>query len=464
MDVPVAILKERIEELKMKNLSKLVLVTFSLMMLFSLNVSAQEATAEKRTLIKNVSIFNGNSGELITGRDVVVEGNRIKSNVSSGGDESTFDEVIDGKGGYLSPGLIDSHSHAVMGGDENTFVNGDQNYVQLFAAMEMEEMLLRGVTTIRDAGGNTFGLKKAIDDGITDGPRIYPSGALITQYAGHMDFRSAVHTSLPKEWGGPVSMPEKNGHAMLANGPDQMTIAVRQQLFLGATQIKLAVGGGVSSFQDPLYVNEFTTAEIEAAVAAAADYGTYVMTHVFNEVGVKRAIEAGVKSIEHGHLMNEEDAKLMAEKGVILSTQCQVFEQLKPVYTDPVRKGKLEEAMTGMDNMFEFAKKYNIKVAYGTDLLFSREGRKEQLKDLTLRKKWYTSPEIMIQATGTGGEVVGLCGERNPYGKVGVIEEGAMADILIYSKNPLEDVTIVEDYENNLKLIIKDGKTYKNTL
>jgi imidazolonepropionase-like amidohydrolase len=259
-------------------------------------------------------------------------------------------------------------------------------------------------------------------------------------------------------------MPEKNGHAMLANGPDQMTIAVRQQLFLGATQIKLAVGGGVSSFQDPLYVNEFTTAEIEAAVAAAADYGTYVMTHVFNEVGVKRAIEAGVKSIEHGHLMNEEDAKLMAEKGVILSTQCQVFEQLKPVYTDPVRKGKLEEAMTGMDNMFEFAKKYNIKVAYGTDLLFSPEGRKEQLKDLTLRKKWYTSPEIMIQATGTGGEVVALCGERNPYGKVGVIEEGAMADILIYSKNPLEDVTIVEDYENNLKLIIKDGKTYKNTL
>ncbi len=188
------------------------------------------------------------------------------------------------------------------------------------------------------------------------------------------------------------------------------------------------------------------------------------MTHVFNEVGVKRAIEAGVKTIEHGHMMNEEDAKLMAEKGVILSTQCQVFAQLAPVYTDPIRKGKLAEAMTGMDNMFKFAKKYNVKVAYGTDLLFSPEGRKEQLKDLTLRKKWYTSPEIMVQATGTGGDVVGLSGQRNPYGKVGVIEEGAMADILIYSKNPLEDVTIVEDYENNLKLIIKDEKTFKNTL
>jgi len=351
-----------------------------------------------------------------------------------------------------------------MGGDENTFINGDQNYVQLFAAMEMEDMLLRGVTTIRDAGGNTFALKKAIDDGIVDGPRIYPSGAILSQYSGHVDFRTPNPTDLPKEWGGQISPGEKNGHAMLANGPDQVMTAVRQQLFLGATQIKLAVGGGVSSFTDPLYVNEYTSAEIKAAVDAANDYGTYVMTHVFNEVGVKRAIEAGVKTIEHGHLMTEEDAKLMAEKGVILSTQCQVFAQVDEIYKDPIRKGKIDVALKGMDNMFKLAKKYNIKVAYGTDLLFSYEGRKTQLKDLTLRKQWYNSSEIMIQATGIGGEVVGLCGKSNPYGKVGVIEEGAMADILIYSKNPLEDVSIVEDYENNLKLIIKDGKTYKNTL
>jgi imidazolonepropionase-like amidohydrolase len=393
----------------MKNRSKLILAICSLLIMFSINVSAQYANAEKQILIKNVSIFNGNSGKLITGKDVVVEGNKIKSIVSSGGNESNFDEVIDGKGGYLSPGIIDCHAHAVMGGDENTFLNGDQHYVQLFAAMEMEEMLLRGVTTIRDAGGNTFALKKAIDDGLVDGPRIYPSGAILSQYSGHVDFRTPNPANLPKEWGGPISPGEVNGHAMLANGPDQVMMAVRQQLFLGATQIKLAVGGGVSSFTDPLYVNEYTTAEIKAAVDAANDYGTYVMTHVFNEVGVKRAIEAGVKTIEHGHLMNEEDAKLMAEKGVILSTQCQVMAQLAPIYTDPIRKGKLDEAMTGMDNMFKMAKKYNIKVAYGTDLLFSYEGRKEQLKDLTLRKQWYNSPEIMIQATGTGGEVVGLC-------------------------------------------------------
>jgi len=186
------------------------------------------------------------------------------------------------------------------------------------------------------------------------------------------------------------------------------------------------------------------------------------MTHVYNPVGIKRAINAGVKTIEHGHLIDEEAAKLMAEKGVYLSTQILVMTQLKPLYTDPIRAAKLKQALDGMDKMFMLAKKYNIKVAYGTDLLFSYEGRKQQLHDLTLRKKYYDSAEIMIQATGTSGEVVGLSGKRNPYGKLGVIETGGMADILIYSENPLKDVSIVEDYESNLKLIMKDGKVYKN--
>ena len=426
--------------------------------------STQAAAADAEILITNVSIFNGTSEELITGEDVVLRGNTIARLIPAGTGGTGFAEVIDGKGGYLSPGLIDCHAHAVMGGDEHAFFNGDPNYVQLFAAMELREMLMRGVTTIRDQGGNVFALKKAIDDGLTIGPRIYPSGALISQYSGHGDFRPNRPTNLPRAWGGPLGPGEADGHVMLANGKDQLVTAVRQQLFLGATQIKIAVGGGVSSFTDPLYVTEYSPEELAAAVEAAADYGTYVMTHVFNEVGIKRAVEAGVKTIEHGHLLNEESAKLMAEKGLILSTQVYVLTQLEPIYTDPVRGGKLKEAIEGMDNMFRLAKQYGVKVAYGTDLLFSYEGRKKQLYELTLRKKWFDSAEIMIQATGNGGDVVGLSGRRNPYGKVGVIEKGAMADILIYSKNPLEDVSIVEDDENNLKLVIKDGKVYKNTL
>ncbi len=441
-------------------------VTLALVMIASVFVVAEEKEEATNTkvLITNVSIFNGTTKTLITGKDVVLSGNKIAMLVPAGSANDSFSEVIDGKGGYLTPGIIDAHAHAVMGADEGLFFNGDQNYIQLFAAKELDEMLMRGVTTMRDAGGNTFALKKAIDEGLINGPRIYPSGAIISQYSGHGDFRPNNPAILPKEWGGPVGPGEANGHVMLANGKDQVMAAVRQQLFLGATQIKVAVGGGVSSFTDPLYVNEYTPDELSAAVEVAADFGTYVQVHVFNEQGIKRAIEAGVKTIEHGHLMNAEDAKLMAKKGVILSTQVQVMDQLKPLYTDPVRKAKLKESLDGMDNMFKLAKKYKVKIAYGTDLLFSYEGRKQQLKDLTLRKEWFDSADIMIQATGNGGEVVALCGKRNPFGKLGVIEKGAMADVLIYNKNPLEDVSIVEDYENNLKLIMKDGKVYKNTL
>lgn len=415
-------------------------------------------------LITNVSIFNGTSGTLITGKDVVTKGNKIDQIVPAGSAGTGYDEVIDGKGGYLTPGLIDLHMHAAFGVSEEDFLHGDQAYVQIYSAMEMGEMLLRGVTTVRDAAGNTYGLKRAIDEGIVPGPRMYPAGIALSQYSGHMDFGFGNPNNLPKEWGGPLHPGEASAHLALANGKDQVMQATRNALFLGSTQIKICVAGGVSSFTDPLYVIEYSPEEIRAAVDAAADYGTYVMAHAHSSEGVIRAVENGVKSIEHGSLLNEEAAKAMAEKGVVYIPSFQVAAQLKPLYTDPIRKAKLEQAAEGLSNAMKAAKKYGLTIGWGTDLLFSYEGRKEQLKDLGLRKQWFTSAEVMIQATGNGGKIVGLCGKRNPYGRVGVIEEGAMADVLIYSKNPLEDVSIVEDYENNLKLIVKDGRVYKNTL
>ena len=415
-------------------------------------------------LITNVSIFNGTSGTLITGRDVVLNGNKIAALIPAGSGGTGYAQVIDGKGGYLTPGLIDSHTHSTMGVEESDYMEGDQAYVQVHSAVELGEMLMRGVTTIRDAAGSSFGLKRAIDEGLVPGPRVYPAGALISQYSGHADFRPQNPTALPKEWGGPLGPAEASGHVMVANGVDQVTVAARQQLFLGATQIKIAVAGGVSSFTDPLYVVEYSPEEIRAAVAAAKDYGTYVMAHSHSPQGVIRAVENGVLSIEHGSLLNEEAAQLMAEKGVVFVPSVQVLAQLKPIYTDPIRKAKLQEAMEGTSNAMKAAKEHGVLVGFGTDLLFSYEGRKDQLKDLGLRKQWFTSAEIMIQATGNGGKIVAMCGKRNPYGKVGVIEEGAMADLLIYSENPLDDVSIVEDYENNLELIVKDGKVYKNTL
>ena len=426
-------------------------------------VVAQETKAPPQTLITNVSIFDGTSEKLITGRDIVVSGNKIASLIPAGSGGSRYAQVIDGKGGYLTPGLIDVHWHMGMGVNEREYF-GDQAYVAIHSAKEAEQQLMRGVTTVRDAAGNVFGLKKAIDTGVTPGPRIYPSGALISQYSGHGDVRSGKPTVMAKEWGGPVGMGVSDGNMILANGYDQVLAATRQQLFLGATQIKIAVTGGVSSFTDPLYVMEFTEEEIQAAVKAASDYGTYVMAHGHDSAGVIRALNNGVRSIEHGSVLNEEAVKLMAKKGAVFVESFEVLAQLKPLYTDPVRKAKLDNATKGSADVAKWAKKYGVLMGFGTDLLFSAEGRKNELKDLELRKEFFSSPEIMIQATGNGGKIVGMTGKRNPYGKLGVIEEGAMADILIYSKNPLEDVAVVTDYDNNLKLIIKDGNVYKNTL
>ena len=419
---------------------------------------------EHRTLIKNISIFNGRSEDLIKGKDVVLLDNTIEKIIPAGSQEDAYGKVIDGKGGFLTPGIIDNHLHLMMGASQAEFFNGPFQYVTCVAIREMEDMLMRGVTTVRDVGGNTFGLKKAVDNGMLLGPRIYGSGGLISQYSGHLDFRNP--NDLPKEWGGPVTPLERPelGCGLLVSGSVQMAAAARHYLYLGASFIKIATGGGVSSYTDPLYVNELVHEEIETAVRVAEDYGTYVAAHVFNPVGIKRSLNAGVKSIEHAHLIDEEAMELMAEKEAILSTQVYVLTMLEPIYTDALRAGKLKEALDGMDNMFKLAKKYKVKIVYGTDLLFDYEGRKDQLKDLTLRKPWFTSAEIMIQATGNAYDCLAMCGKRNTYGKVGLIEEGAMADVLIYDKNPLEDVAVVEDHENHLKLIIKDGKVFKNKL
>ena len=424
-------------------------------------VAAQDAP--QKILIKNVSIFNGTSETLITGQDVVLVGNKIDKIIPAGSGGAGYDRIIDGKGGYLTPGLIDNHWHCVLALDYGVVFSSPAQYLDAIAVWEAEQLLMRGVTTVRDAGGNTAGLKRATDEGYVTGPRIYPSQAVLTQYSGHTDFRNP--NFLPKEWGGPISPVEQMGLGLLVNGRDQMLQAVRDNLYKGASQIKLAVSGGVSSYSDPLYANEFLPEEIEAAVAAAEDYGTYVMTHVHNAVAIKRALKAGVKSIEHAMLADEEAIRMIADMGAYASVQALVAKQLLSVYkeSDP-RLAKAQAAWDNVGNVFGWIKKHNVTMGWGTDLLEGLDTRKQQLDDLILRKEWFSSPELMIQATGNDGEIVALSGKRNPYGKLGVIEEGAMADVLIYDKNPLQDVAIIGDFENNLKLVVKDGKVYKNTL
>ena len=416
----------------------------------------------KRILIKNVSIFNGTSQKLITGKDVVLVGNKIDRIIPAGSGGAKFDQVIDGKGGYLSPGLIDMHWHMSLGVGFEESAKSSIQYAAFGIAADAKDFLMRGFTTCRDAAGPVAGVQRAIDEGLISGPRIYPSEIGLSQYSGHIDFRNPNYP--PKEWGGPLDPIEQIGFAYLVNNPDEVRMVVRHNLYKGATQIKMAASGSVSGVADPLYVLEFTQEEIEAAVQAAEDFGTYVQVHAHNAAAIKRALKAGVKTIEHGSFIDAEGMKLLVKKGAYFTPTVQVGVSLMDD-PDPLMASKAKQATDGVGNAMKLAKKYKAKVLFGTDMIFSKEARLQQAKELTVRKRWFSSPEIMIQATGNAGEALyELTGKRNPYGRVGVIEPGAMADVVIFSKNFMQDVSIVEDADNNLKLIIKDGKVYKNTL
>lgn len=218
------------------------------------------------------------------------------------------------------PGMIDAHAHLV--GMANTLLDlamASQTQLAATTLARAKGTLLRGFTTVRDMAGDTAGIKKVIDGEPALGPRIYPSQAAISQTAGHGDFGFVYET--PTALGGNESRAETIGFMRVADGVDRVLAAVREQLKLGASQIKLMVGGGAASMYDPLYTVQFTSPELAAAVQAATDYGTYVATHVYNVAGIRRAVQAGVKSIEHGHLADEPTIAMLAERDVWLSTQ-----------------------------------------------------------------------------------------------------------------------------------------------
>jgi imidazolonepropionase-like amidohydrolase len=322
---------------------------------------------------------------------------------------------------------------------------------------------MRGFTTVRDVGGPVFGLKRAIDEGIVTGPRIYPSGAVITVTSGHGDFRQL--TDLPRTIGGMLTRMEQVGGAMVADSPDEVRVRVREQLMQGASQVKLTAGGGVSSPFSPVDVTTFTQAELRAAVEAAENWGTYVAAHAFTPAAIQTAIAAGVKCIEHGMLMDEATAKLLAEKDIWLSLQ-PLPEDLRLGFpVGSVQRAKADEVWPGIARSYEFAKKYKIKTAWGTDVLFSRALAQQQGAILASLTRWYTPAEALVMATSTNAELLALSGKRNPYpGKLGAVKEGALADLLLVDGDPLENIGLIADPDKNFLVIMKDGRIYKNTL
>jgi len=427
--------------------------------------SAASATAAT-TLFQNVRIFDGKSGTLSAPSSVLVRGNKIER-IAAGPvptDRSATAVLIDGGGRTLMPGLIDMHWHTMLVRPTHAaLLTADIGYLNLIAGAEATATLMRGFTTVRDMGGPAFGLKRAIDDGTIAGPRIYPSGAIITVTSGHGDFRQAFE--LPRVVGAPQSRGEQIGAAMIADSPDEVRVRVREQLLQGATQIKLTAGGGVASPNSPLDASTFTEAELRAAVEAAENWGTYVTVHAYTPASIQRAIAAGVKCIEHGHLMDEPTAKLIAEKGIWLSTQAFPDELADAFPPGSTERAKALEVFAGTDKTFTLAKKYKIKTAFGTDILFSPRLAQRQGELLTKLVRWYSSTETLAMATGTNAELLALSGKRNPYpGKLGVVEEGALADLLLVDGDPLANIKLIEDPEKNLLVIMKDGRIYKNAL
>lgn len=438
--------------------------------LSALGLPSRRATAQpapaaspRAILLTNFRLFDGRSARLREGLRLLVEGSRIKSLAAGNPAAPDGAQVIDCGGRVIMPGLIDAHWHALFAAlPISTLVAGDTGYIHVAAAGEAERTLMRGFTTVRDLGGPVFAFKQAIDEGLIPGPRIYPSGAMITGTGGHGDLRPL--SDVPRSPGGPLSFTERSGAAAIVDGPDEIRLRVREQLMQGASQIKLVGGGGVSSPRSPLDLTTLTEPELRAAVEVAADWGTFVTVHAYAPTTIQRSIAAGARCIEHAHLMDEATAELMADNGIWLSIQPFLGDDDTVPLTGPSRVALLQ-VFAGTDSAYRLAIKHKIKTAFGSDLLFSRTLATRQGTMLTHLTRWYSNAEILEMATATNAELLGLSGLRNPYpGKLGVIEEGALADLLLVDGNPIDDIGLIADPDKNLCIIMKDGKIYKNSL
>jgi len=422
-----------------------------------------------QTLFTNVRVWDGNSDGLTDSTNVLVVNNLIHSigpEVSS--DDAT---VIDGGGGTLMPGLIEEHAHLSLHGDlfqiRNEF---NWMYVGAKSGAEAGHMLMRGFTTARDAAGPTNGLRKVIDAGHVVGPRIYSAGPAISQTGGHFDIRGLNEPNYHF-----LGMPDPKQFmewAYLADGVPEVQKAAREIFRKGSTHIKIMAGGGVATVYDPLDGLQFTPEEIRAIVVEAEKLGTYAMAHIYTSEAITIALEAGVKCIDHGMLMDDKTMALLKKKDAFLVPSLAVGlftpEELAFAWPTPETKAKGARIIAGMENEVILAKKHGVKIGFGTDFFGpTNEAFAMQALEFKARAKYFTPVEILRQATSTNAAIVAMSGPMmNPYleGPLGVIEEGAYADILVIDGNPLEDILLLTDAKANIPLIMKDGEIYKNEL
>jgi imidazolonepropionase-like amidohydrolase len=453
-------------------------VTTTLFALFlSLPVSVQ-ADATRQLLITNVNVFDGKSDELAMGLDVLVEGNLIIQ-VGSGL-QAAGATTIDGGGRTLMPGLIDNHVHLSLTGATLSEIENNMTWEDIaYNAVPVAEMyLMEGFTTVRDAGGTNAGMRRAIDSGTIVGPRLYTSGAFLGGRGGHADF--APFTGQP---GAETKMSRLN-MAREVDGVEATLKYARNNFRMGNTQLKVMQSGGVVSLFDPWQMEGRTVEEIEAAVEIAEQYGSYVMAHSYKKESILRALNSGVKTIEHGFMFDGDVAKLMKEKGAYITTNLTAFDpgllDIPAVKNDPRTLSKAVSASEAFVDYLDNVRKYNPKRGFHTDCVGGAKACQKQVAyEKFLNGEFFGNHRALVGMTSIGGEIAALSGGIvNPYteGKLGVIEEGAYADLLIVDGNPLEDLSAIgtedkwfdgperPDGVQTIRVIMKNGVIYKNTL
>lgn len=415
-----------------------------------------------KIVFENVRVFDGQSPKLSAPVNVLIVGNKI-SEISSTPFQNGADIlVLDGQGKTLMPGLIDNHVHLTFGSLTMAEMMSPKLSPELIlqqSSLQATEMLFRGFTSVRDVGGPIFQLKAQIDAGKIQGPRVWPSGAVISQTAGHGDFRTVEERS--RKFFGQPSKAELYQATFIADGRSEVLTAVRENLRFGASQIKLMAGGGTSSAYDPVDVTQYTLDEMKAAVEAAEDWGTYVTVHAYTIRAVRKAIEAGVKCIEHGQLLDDKTLKLMARKNVWLSLQNLVKDTPE---MDPLRREKRKPVLEGQEKVWPMARKYKVKLAWGTDFLFEPALNKQQNNYILELQKWFSNAEILKMVTYDNAQLLQLSGLRSPYaGKLGTVEPNALADLILIDGDPLQDLSLIANPNDKFLIIMKDGKIVKKS-
>lgn len=407
----------------------------------------------ERTIFLNASVLDPNRGELHPDSSVVVEQGMVRE-VSGGRVNANADRVIDVRGAVLMPGLIDCHVHVtVVSSDVWGMAEWSPSYVAARAGRVMAGMLNRGFTTVRDVGGCDFGLARAVDEGYLQGPRVIYGGKMLSQTGGAGELRGPGRLVYDPHYNTP-------NLATLCDGVTEVRKAAREEIRRGASHLKLYLSGAVDAPSDRVDATQFSEEEIRAAVEEANAANIYVAGHAYTSRAVNRGLKLGVRTIEHGNLMDASSPPLFLENNAFyVPTLVTYYALAKYGREEGVPESvmaKLPPVQAGGMQALELCHREKVQVAYGSDLL--ADMHREQSMEFTIRSEVQPAAEIVRSATTVGARLLGL------EGKVGSVVEGAHADLLVLDVNPLDDVTVLSDPALHLKLIMKAGRIVRDEL